>query len=257
VGARRTDFSSEHINVKDGVRRSYSPANPHHRGESAWSSWQEALLLSTMVVTRTPPDLAVFYDGFNDVWLQHVVNTDRPSSFEFEQSRRILSAPNDLRRALRYYNGWGLLWRGVFSGTAGLPGDTRPINVEAAPRNAAKVHAQAMELARRVGATYKFEMLSFWQPTLFTKRRVPGEDALLASFRHRAVNEGVYRSATAQRAPTTIDLSHSLDGIEGPVFLDQCHVTEAANLAIATEIYRRIAPILRARDGRTREGGQL
>ena len=177
-------------------------------GQMAYNNWQEVLLLEQLASRGRAPDLAVFYDGANELVGQFRLGPHGYPSHqeegEFAQRIGLVgespaasegnddgSPLNDLSRSYRNVSGATWLWRRL----RGRPTEKRPPTqplvspwagdqkqeAVAVGADASSVYARGVDVARRLGDGYGFRTAFFWQPFLYSKKLVPGEEPALGA----------------------------------------------------------------------------
>ena len=227
---------------QDGV-----PVRVSNYGQQAWVIWQELSLLEQLLAEGNIPDVAVFYDGHNDVAQQVQQLTTDPSypqantvkhAVERERLRGSLPGVWDSLKSfiLRHsiLTNIALKFRSDSSGPA--PTSAPP---EIRARSAVELHKRAIEVIEGLAQSYGFEAVFIWQPNAYTT-----EGAEIAcDWCDREGFEGfgaAYRDATEIVGPTVIDLSDSLDGAKAAVFLDDVHTNEVGAEIVARAIYSHL-----------------
>jgi lysophospholipase L1-like esterase len=224
------------------------PVRVTNYGESGYVSWQEVVLLSQLCASGQVPDLAVFYDGVNDMFVQVQQPTDQFVPQNFERLRNRFEKADDLRSTLARFSAAHIAFRHFMSLLRSE--DTRLMEVEdlsssvdELAANTARLHDRAMEHARRMGEAYGFQVASFWQPCVYTKNRVhDGEEPMLEEF-----GPGIgtlYKAVSARVNRKTLAITDALDRVDGPVMVDWCHTNESGAGAVAATIYERVKPLL-------------
>lgn len=274
------DVRSRHINITDGVRRSWTPPecscrririamfggsttfgmgqrdehtiaselakvawehgyalDVENRGVPADIHWSEARRFAWRASGTDRPDLAIFYDGVNDLGAE--ARSDDGSGQPVDTPVR------DVDEASRRYR--SLL--ATLFGTRPPPG-ARFVDAEPGPndRSAAEVgraavrrYERARLLSRAVATESGIPVRWFWQPAKSDRGHVAGEPE----------NEGFdwsveLREAARRALPDeVIDLSDALDEVEGPVFYDDSHHNEVGARAIAERMYEALADDIR------------
>jgi lysophospholipase L1-like esterase len=239
-------------------------------GRLAYVNWQENLLLEQLVTTRRAPDLAVFYDGFNEVLGQFQLGPhSQPSHLESQQVDKRLGlgqrgplpgeeekswpraahdAWADVSMVHRLGSALGLWSDQSATGeplvTSIWPGDQTE---ETGRRGAlaASIYERGVDLSRRLADSYGFRTGFFWQPFLYSKRMVPGEEELRGWLgtdvdAWRAAD----RAARSRLDPAVVDLSDSLNGVRKPVMYDFVHTNELGARVVARALYERLRPQL-------------
>jgi lysophospholipase L1-like esterase len=229
-------------------------------GQTAYVNRQEVLLLEQLLVAGKRPDLAVFYDGFNDLMNQFASGPySRPTTLEAEAIRERLArgavepdpslyrAWSDASALHRLGRSLGLLPQQDESGQRlVLPwnGD-QMVGARKRGRLAVELHARQVDLAQRLARSYNIQAAYFWQPTIYTKNIADGEENYVKS---QGADPEAWRLATQlvreRMKPPVVDLGDSLDDLTQPVMYDFVHTNEAGAAAIAEALYERLRPQL-------------
>jgi hypothetical protein len=245
------------IAERDGIRLRVS-----NYGQLAYVNWQEAQLLQQLVTRGTQPDLAIFYDGFNEILsqfqlgphsapthLQAPTMEQRLESYEPDERSLVrklydswadVSAVHELGRDLGLEAGGTAL---TFPGSAWV-GDQadRP---ERRGRLAADLYDRGVDVVAAMAGNARFDARFFWQPSVYSKRPVEGEEAYRTwlgtdTEAWRAAD----RAARARLDDSVGDLGGSLDRVREPVLYDFVHTNELGARTVAEELYRRLRPTL-------------
>lgn len=239
------------------------PINAVNFGHPAYANWQQVQLLSQELSagTRTPPDVVVFYDGFNDLTLQtHFGVHQEPTHLFFGVASEEPAADEPLAESLGS-------WWADHSAVALAAGrvadlfddeptvqvadiDTVPLDTIdpiAAADAALKIHRQGVDHVLSLARGYGFEALFFWQPYLYTKSNLtPAEQDLVGL---PGYDTDVWLPMTqrvrARLAPPVIDLSEVLDSVPSSVYWDFVHTNEHGAAIIAAAIEEHLRQALR------------
>jgi hypothetical protein len=238
------------------------PVRVVNYGQLAYVNWQEVLLLERLASGSSRPDLAVFYDGYNELLSQFALGHHRePTTLdarEIEQRLQLGGEPDDPSVWSAAYDAWretSAVYRlgrelgivGGSGGTAFQASWTSRQRDRPALRgtDAAAVQRRGVEVARGVGRQLGFETAFFWQPSIYSKRVVAGEEGAL---KWLGADPQAWRAATraarARLEPPVVDLSGALDEQAGPVMYDSAHTNEAGARAVAAAMYERLRPRL-------------
>ena len=223
-------------------------------GQLGHNSTQEAITLQQLLKTGERIDVAVFYDGVNEMACAE--QTGRADAV-FDEARRrqefnliyperrgelILAAlmaavPRTLRR-LRQLTGLPL------SGPLSMsPVDLTQIDLGRLARDVIAVYRANLRLVRALANAYGFTPVFFWQPAIASKAvktadeerwardrtRDPASRALL----HTAIIAERRRCRELAEAGDAVDLSALFDERSEPVYIDLYHLSEAGNAAVA------------------------
>jgi hypothetical protein len=237
------------------------PVRVTNYGAPGYAMWQELELLQELLSNGERPDAVVFYNGVNELYAQSVVGpTDDPTHFHADAFARTFDSVDEQGdttslwdRAYDSYTDKSVVYR-VFDQARSLvtddhkalefptiwgPDQTPERAVERA-RDAVSVHRRGVEIAQHLADAYGFQAFFFWQPTVYTKRIVAGEENVPGSW---AEDPEVWRVLTSEarrhlEAPV-IDLSDALDDVRQPVMYDFHHTNERGADVMAGAIYAR------------------
>jgi hypothetical protein len=245
-----------------------TPVRVVNYGRLAYANWQEVLLLEKLISRGTQPDLAVFYDGANELVGQFGQghHSEPKTVLNREISSRLAIGLTDRQEddgsSSDLYEAWAEVSAG--HGLAERLGLAREPTSASEPalvspwvgdqsdrprlrgRNAASIHARGVDLARRLSDSYGFRSAFFWQPLIYSKRVRPGEEELVGSLgTDPAAWRSAYGFARSRLKAPVVDIAGGLDGVEEPVMYDFVHTNERGAREIAGELYRRLRPQLR------------
>jgi lysophospholipase L1-like esterase len=250
-------------------------------GRLAYVNWQEVLLLEQLVTRGAKPDLALFYDGFNEILGQFQLGLhDEVTHLEAaEVDRRLglgqrgLEPPEDdeslpgaagrawadVSMVHRHGQAVGVLDEpgdGSRPAAAGGGGPLWPGQTERPRRRgklAASIHGRGVDLGLRLARSYGFETAFFWQPFLYSKRMHAGEEQLRGWLgTDQEAWGGADAAARARLHPAVAGLSGELDRVRSPVMYDFVHTNELGAKVMARALYQRLRPTLQrlAAEGR-------
>jgi lysophospholipase L1-like esterase len=231
-------------------------------GQLGHNSTQEAITLQQLLKAGQRIDIAVFYDGINEMACAEQTGcadglfneARRRAEFNLLHPERrgdlivaalVAAVPRTLRR-LRQWTGLPL--RGPFPV---LEADLSRVDLDQLARDVVAVYAANLRLVRLLAREYGFQPIFFWQPVITTKKRKTGDeqrwenDYTSDPVRRRLL----YETIIAERrlcpelvnAPDAIDLSSLFDEWAAPVYIDLYHLSEAGNAAIAEAMLPAVA----------------
>jgi lysophospholipase L1-like esterase len=265
------DGTSRYINVRDGARRSYAPDRPEitvwffggstmfglgqrdthtiasevarlaeadgiriravNYGVLGYLNWQEVQRFAELLTSGATADLAVFYDGANEL-----VTADQRADLgdgDLDAIQRQLVSGYERDRAA---DDWAI------DRELGVPSATRV-------RVAARQYVRGVDLAGRLGDSYDVPTTFVWQPTLISKRQTRDDlDAAEAAGIEPHLGPALPDPTLVQvrrEGVEPVDLTAALDGADEIVFLDGAHTNELGARLIARELYERLRPQLR------------
>jgi hypothetical protein len=228
---------------------------------SAYVNWQEVIRLEELVSGKSVPDLAIFYDGFNELLSQFVVGPhfgvtnlrarvledDLKLGHKGEASSTLTavyhlwatnSALHGLTHAFRQVVAPTPVREYVWAGDQSQRADERGAG-------AASIYSRGVRVVRRLADRYGFRAAFFWQPFLYSKRLLPSEQPLVG---FEGTSPAAWRRASnvarSRLAPSVVDLSGALDGMKAPVMYDVVHTNEVGARRLAEALYARLRPTL-------------
>jgi lysophospholipase L1-like esterase len=236
-------------------------------GQLGHNSTQETITLQQLLKAGERVDIAVFYDGINE--MAGAEQTGHADALFNEARRRaefnlllpdrrrdliaaalMAAAPRSLRR-LRQVTGLAL--RGPLPAP---PADLSRIDIAAVARDVIAVYAANLRLVRMLAREYGFRPVFFWQPVITSKTLKTGDEqrwerdytqdpASRARLYSAIIDERRHCRGLAQ-AGDAVDLSGLFDDWVQPVYIDLYHLSEAGNAAVAEAMLPAIAAALTA-----------
>lgn len=231
-------------------------------GQLGHNSTQEAITLQQLLKAGERIDLAVFYDGINEMACAE--QTGRADGL-FNEARRkaefnllhperrrdlilaalLSGAPRTLRR-LRQLT--GLRLRGPLPA---LEADLSRVDLNRLASDVVAAYTANLRLVRLLAREYGFQPLFFWQPVITTKKdktedeqrwendytRDPARRRLL----YETIIAGRRRCPELARASDAIDLSSLFDDWSEPIYIDLYHLSETGNAAVAEAMLPTVA----------------
>jgi lysophospholipase L1-like esterase len=231
-------------------------------GQLGHNSTQEAVALQQLLKAGQRIDIALFYDGINEMACAE--QTGRADSLFNEARRRaefnllhpdrrrdlvtaalMAAAPRTLRR-LRQLTGLSL--------AGPLPAPEAELSrIDIAGLAAAVIAAYAanLRLIRLLAGASGFRPLFFWQPVITTKQVPTRDEQRWAKdyTKDPKARRRLYAAILGERrrcreivgAADTVDLSALFDDWTDPVYIDLYHLSEAGNAAVAEAMLPTVA----------------
>ena len=245
-------------------------------GQPAYQNWQEVLLLQEVVSRGEVPDLVVFYDGANELGAQFRSGpSDDPIHLQSTAIEERLAAtrlpagePVDDRSPFaRMYDAYADV-SAVHRLLREVPVDAIPLTAPPSTRRsqpgepmepwpdqqvrpdvrgaaAARLHRRGVELATSVGEGFGFPTAFFWQPFIYSKEPVAGEEEVVGSWGTDPASwRTAFEAAQAGLHPSVVDLSDALDEAGEPLYYDFVHTNERGAALVAEAMYRHLRPAL-------------
>jgi hypothetical protein len=236
-------------------------------GQLGHNSTQEVITLQQLLKSRARIDIALFYDGINEMACAE--QTGRADGL-FNEARRqsefnllhpdrrrdliaaalISSAPRTIRRLRRLT---GLPLRGP------LPvaeTDLSQVDLAELAREVIAAYLANVRLARLLAREHRFEPIFFWQPVITTKKfKTPDERRWVDDYtdypeRRRLLYEAIVderrRHPKLVEDSDIVDLSALFDDWTEPVYIDLYHLSETGNAAVAEAMLPAVALVANA-----------
>lgn len=203
-------------------------------GQTGYVSMQDLILFQSQLATDNIPDIAIFYQGFNDVYSAYLQDIsgipyrENQRVSDVEAGRLLRSGQPVLRLPdgdIRVYD-WSLV--GEPSASAEAIADRWFANI-----------AQSQILADAYGV----EILFIWQPALFAKETlVDAESRILEGLElenpnfialYQDVDAIVRQRIQDEELDNILVLTDLFADSEQAIFYDLVHITEVGNLAVA------------------------
>lgn len=211
-------------------------------GVPGFSNYQETVALADRLAQGSQPDLAVFYDGFEDLELvlgAAFAGLPFRNGATHWQAATFADVIAAARGRAAVTDGRGLLGRIDVDLTA-----------DQAVSDAADALAGSVELGEVLSSTYGLRVAHVWVPNIHTKVLLPAEAALLPSLGLGGGRAAVWRSLAAdlrrQLPGSVIDLSSALDTVPTPTLVDGSSTTEAGASAMAEAVAQALGPLTAA-----------
>lgn len=232
-------------------------------GQLAYVNTQELITLLLELEQHHDPDLAIFYDGINDITSSLLNKTSGKTLFEsarakefnlLEKSRRkdLLkafiqsnldhSATAHVLSYFRWFHKYQDQKITSVVDTAGLADDL------------VSRYLFNLNIIQEIGKLRGFKTLFYWQPLLPTKRhKTPYEAQEIADLANTdflaAVHNRIDQSKELNSNPDFHNLSHVFDEEAGPLYIDFCHLSENGNEKIARRMFPDIRKVIEMGDG--------
>jgi lysophospholipase L1-like esterase len=231
-------------------------------GQLGHNSTQEVITLQQLLKSGERLDIALFYDGINEMacaeqtgYADGLFNEARRRA-EFNllhpDRRRdliaaalIRSAPRTLRRLRRLT---GLPLRGP---APVEQVDLSQVDLVELARKVIAAYLANIRLVRLLAGEYRFRPIFFWQPVITTKKfETPDERRWVDDYTndperrrllYQAIIDELRRRPELFEAPDLIDLSTLFDDWTAPVYIDLYHLSEVGNAAVAEAMLPAVA----------------
>ena len=266
LGARDA-FTIPSLLSKRLAERSKFDVEVTNFGQAGYVGTQEVVALLEELKGGNVPDLAVFYDGVNEIFSalqngapglpQNEGNRAREFNLTLEQRRFDLYA-EALKRAL------ARLTRRAAKVADLLGLDERATAGTGDPATLADgildAYAENIRVVNALSGVYGFKALFFWQPVVYTKRHLTPHEERWQHWRgsrefYLTVYERMRGDGRLRALGNFTDVSGIFDDSEDSFFVDFNHVTERGNEVVADALLASVAAALEDVIGRGKGSG--
>jgi len=230
-------------------------------GELGYVNTQELVLLIKALQKGQTPDVAVFYDGVNDVFsaYQSGVSGIPQNEYRREKEFNLLSTQGDrtafLAAAAVYHvfrksAAVRLASRFLARSTPGMEKELEPAEAERLAAGVHSTYVQNVDMIQALADRMGFRAMYYWQPTVFTKPlRSPHESEQYRQYQSlQRITALANRHVAQCDRLSALEHFHDIAAIyedhpEG-LFFDYCHTGERGNAIIAERMARDIHALL-------------
>lgn len=219
-------------------------------GESGYVTSQEVIALLEQIRRDAPIDVAIFYDGINDVYAAfqngradaHQNLAQIAARFGVVEKRSRAHRLEDwlYENSRAYHRIRNAAPKSSRNSVAAAFTARDSVLVDRAIEN----YLFNVELVQHLGERYAFRALFFWQPVIYTSRKQLSSDEqrMLKQLDSRAIQFYTYaaRSLAARHHPMVIDLTSAFDETKEMIWIDWAHITPEGNHIIARNIAAHI-----------------
>jgi hypothetical protein len=217
-------------------------------------SYQGVITLLNELRDEDIPDVVVFYDGCNELYGM----TDLGGPFWSDRMEKEFGLLTYTKRGALLKAATQSLLMSSALGEAVKPSPPwKPPSEEAQKKRnqtISRVYTKNVKLLERLALSYGFRALFYFQPILYSKAITPDETVELK--RPGRINDAFIEWSTKsyqevrdenqkalRGAPGYHDIADVLDD-QSAVYIDQCHVNEAANAIIAKRMFEDVSRAL-------------
>jgi len=219
------------------------PAEITNFAESGYVQTQEMITLQRALQTGYRPDLAIFYNGVNDVYAayqsgvagfpQNAANRRnelKPQRPKLGEALRAKLADSGILRLILHLKFGN---QPILAPDDRRPKDPRPLMLEVL-----RIYRSNIAMIDAIAKEFGFQSVHFWQPVIYSKTPLsPAEKAIVQQDPQlKEVFELAYQLIAADplcQHERFINLSAVLNHVNRSVFYDFCHASESANRIIA------------------------
>jgi len=196
---------------------------------------QDLILLIEEVKAGRRPDVVIFYDGFNDSYLETVSPGNPVSHLGVKRIKGRLEGSIASRLDFLKQSSTWLLVREL-TNSLRRPHSTRSTSRElpAETEGALNNYEATLRIARILGDAFDFKVWAFWQPALVYGHK-PVEELLErasgAAYGSSQALVPIYREAEqrALKSGSFIFLGNMFDDVQEPLYLDSVHLNPVGN----------------------------
>jgi lysophospholipase L1-like esterase len=231
--------------VAQSLANENQPQHVSNYGQTGYVSTQDLILFQAQLALNNSPDIAIFYQGFNDIYSAYLQDT---AGIPYREHQRVsdVEAGRSLRSGQPVFR---LPDGDISTYDWSLIGTTSASAQEIADRWFANV-----KLIQTLAETYAIDVIFVWQPALFAKETlIEGEFHILEDLETASPNfislykevDTIVRSRIKNENLNNIIILTSLFAEnEQAIFYDLVHITEIGNLAVAEALLPTVLDLL-------------
>jgi lysophospholipase L1-like esterase len=216
-------------------------------GERGYTSLQNLIDLMKLINQNKPPSTAIFFEGFNDIWV-HCNEIVSPSLNGHLEERHIQSALNRAEKKNYLFNN---IIAPIMSLTLEVIGGQENAQSASCSKNRARAEAVAelivrnMEMGHALVSSYGGKFYVFLQPNAYVGHpridhlELETPDRLIQRAQFDAVYPLVREKIRNKEINWFFDISDAIDG-NTYLLVDHAHVTDEGNRIIAEAIKQKI-----------------
>jgi hypothetical protein len=217
-------------------------------GQDRYVSTQELITLLRTIQVNHVPDIAIFYDGYNDAFAAMQAGAAGIPMNEDDRTREFnILHPSRARdfnlEFLRRTNTFQLL-KGVWAvlRPERVMDSAQGKDIEVLAVDTVRVYSANVELVAAIGRQFGMAVRFYWEPSVYTKAPLTeAEESIIRSSEHFArfythIQDAMRQNRRLAGRSDFRDLSNVLDGYDKTAFIDNHNVTELANEIIARRI---------------------
>lgn len=228
----------------DAITTNYNVTN---YAERAYTSFQNLIDLMKLMNQNQAPQIAVFFQGFNDIWV-HCNEVVTPSLNGHLEEKNIQAALNRSAKRNYLYNNIVVPIMTLSLEVIGGRENSQSASCSSSPTRAeavAEMIVRNMEMGRALVASYGGKFYAFLQPNAFVENPridhlgLDTPDRIIQRRQFEAVYPIVQEKMKTRGAGWFFDISNAIDGSQY-LLVDHAHVTDEGNRIIAEAIKLRI-----------------
>lgn len=242
-GARDAYTIAGHI--AQSLANENQPQHVSNYGQTGYVSTQDLIMFQTQLALNNTPDIAVFYQGFNDIYSAYLQDI---TGIPYREHQRVsdVEAGRSLRSGQPIFR---------------LPdGDISTYDWSLMGANSASPQAITdrwfanLKLIQTLADAYAIDVIFIWQPALFAKETlIESESHILEDLETASPNFiNLYKEADAivrrrienDNLSNIIVLTDLFAENKQAIFYDLVHITEIGNLAVAEAILPTVMNLL-------------
>lgn len=219
-------------------------------GESGYVLNQELVFLTIQLKKGKIPNYVIFYDGVNDV-LSAFLNGKTGFIYHYDRWKMKLNMEpkifNEMSREAILNNIKLYYYVDLFIKKYIKNEDVVPKYADADLRKLAcqviEEYKENITFIDKLSKAYGFQYMFIWQPVLFTSSSITDEERRILFVQDenlKTLFAYTYEMADKLNIPHFYNLSHIFDNKKETFFIDDCHISEKANLIVANKIYELI-----------------
>lgn len=209
-------------------------------GEDGYVNTQEMIKLQLELRNGNIPDIAIFYDGVNDVYSSFQTfivghdeaglpqnNENRIKDFNSRDRFNLVSVFPNFYRILHSKKTMG-----IFGSENQLDRNINPQLIN----ETANIYLNNIRMIKSFEKEYDFKSFFYWQPTIYTKSIRTEAEKNISDNSNQLADMFIQTSKEAVKSKDVRDLTQIFNNINSTIYFDWCHISEKGNGIIAKDM---------------------
>jgi hypothetical protein len=206
----------------------------------------ETILLQQELLKNNIPNVVIFYDGVNEILSAYqnnkageptnAINSKREFKLghSYTKKLKLIIETSNIKRFVTY------LQTRIFKTKS-----YEIENTETLSEDVAKNYLGNIKISDALASQYNFKVINFLQPVIFTKNKLSKYEKIMAEENnfYKKLYDNSYEIVKKDTTVSLYDISTIFNTNE-TIYTDFCHTAEKGNYIVASEVFKKIEPIL-------------
>jgi lysophospholipase L1-like esterase len=223
-------------------------------GESSYTFLNEVVYLTMLLRQGMRPEYVIFYDGCNDVGDAYHTGIPGANTADVRIKNKLSrKAPTPIQHIQIGVDALLKKYSMIYKMISRMPDTLSARNeksvvaskyandkIQLLSDGIVKHYEESLDLLDNLSRAYNFKYLCFWQPVIYTEKKITDEERKMVSKSNKESISDLFRNVNstlnAKSLSHFFDISDALDERDETYYLDGCHISEQGNKAVAARI---------------------